>query len=82
MIMKNIREGTVADYNKQAAHQYPEKPYYNRDTTDKDIQDEFDSNLTDLKKFSTKLKSEVEKGVNPKLHIDGESAEEVKTLVK
>ena len=63
---------TVKDYNKQAAKLYPAKPYYDRETTDKDIQDEFDSNLIDLKKFSLKLKKEVEKGVNPKLHIDGE----------
>jgi len=71
---------TVKDYNKQAANLYPAKPYYDRETTDKDIQDEFDSNLADLKKFSTKLKKEVEKGVNPKLHIDGEQPKNLDDL--
>lgn len=58
---------TVKDYNKQAAKQYPEKPYYDRETTDIDVQDDFDDNLCTLKKFSSKLKKEVEKGKNVKL---------------
>lgn len=73
---------TVKDYNKQAAKLYPSKYYYDRETTDNDIQNEFDSNLSDLKKFSVKLKKEVEKGVTPKLHIDGEKPEDIKDIKK
>ena len=73
---KSLKEGTVKDYNKQAAKLYPAHPYYDRDTTDKDPRKDFDDSFKELKGVNDKLKKELEDGKSSKIYVDKTEEEE------
>jgi hypothetical protein len=66
-------EGTVKNYNKISANEYP-KDYYTGDVNDADGKEEFTDAMKDLEqstiaKLNKKLKSELEKGNKPKFKL-------------
>ena len=70
---KKDSKGKTNDYNKQQTQEYP-KDYYTGDIENADGQKEFLSAVKDLEqgelsKLNKKLKSELEKGENPKFKL-------------
>lgn len=68
-----MAEGKTTDYNKIPVQEYP-KDYYTGDTSNPDGKKEFDDAVvkldqSELGKLNKKLKTELEKGENPKFKL-------------
>lgn len=65
---KEKSKGKLANYNKIPVKQ--RDYYYDRETTDKELQKDFGDMLADLKDMNKKMKREADRKETPKLNID------------